>query len=73
MCRCPVGEPAKTQIAEDFRRMFGGEWTPEDFDDDLPPKKTKPYCPMCGKKFNMPTAVDHHLRDKHLQKAEDKE
>lgn len=59
-----MGEYARIQMAEDARRMFGGDWEPEDFEDDRPPVR-KPICPKCGKKFIAHVSVRDHMRDKH--------
>ena len=59
-----MGEYARIQMAEDARRMFGGEWEPEDFEDE-PRTSTKPRCPKCGKYFRVHLAVRDHMRDKH--------
>ncbi len=62
-----MGEYARIQMAEDARRMFGGDWEPEDF--ESPPKRIRPACPRCGKKFNAQASVEQHARDKHKPKA----
>ena len=59
-----MGEYARIQMAEDARRMFGGDWEPEDFESE-PVKAKKPVCPKCGKKFRVHLAVRDHMRDKH--------
>jgi hypothetical protein len=63
-----MGEYARIQMAEDARRMFGGDWEPEDFEDE--PTRKPPSCPKCGKKFRVHLAVRDHLRDKHGVRAE---
>ena len=59
-----MGEYARIQMAKDARRMFGGDWEPEDFDSE-PVKAKRPVCPKCGKAFRVPIAVRDHMRDKH--------
>lgn len=44
--------------------MFGGDWEPEDFENNVPAKK-RPLCPKCGKIFRTHFAVRDHMRDKH--------
>ena len=61
-----MGEYARQQMADDARRMFGGDWEPEDF--DSPPKRIRPACQRCGKKFNSQAGVEQHARDKHKHK-----
>jgi hypothetical protein len=63
-----MGEYARIQMAEDARRMFGGEWAPEDFEPE-PAKVKHPTCPKCGKKFRIHLAVRDHLRDYHKSAA----
>ena len=63
-----MGEYARIQMAEDARRMFGGDWEPEDFE-DAPPANLKPVCARCGKKFRTHLAVRDHARDKHKPKG----
>lgn len=60
-----MGEYARIQMAEDSRRMFGGEWEREDFEDAPRTTTKKPTCPKCGKHFRVHLAVRDHLRDKH--------
>lgn len=59
-----MGEYAREQAARDAKRMFGGEWGPEDFE-DAPRKAKPPVCQKCGKKFKTHLAVRNHTRDKH--------
>lgn len=59
-----MGEYARIQMAEDARRMFGGEWWPEDFENEQA-KEKRPVCQKCGKKFRVHLAVRDHTRDKH--------
>jgi hypothetical protein len=67
-----MGEYARIQMAEEARRMFGGDWEPEDFENE-PVKAKRPVCPKCGKKFRTHSAVRNHMRDKHaIAKAEGK-
>ena len=63
-----MGEYARQQMAADARRMFGGDWEPEDFE-DAPRTVKKPVCPKCQKKFKTHLGVRDHLRDKHAEKA----
>jgi hypothetical protein len=63
-----MGEYARIQMAEDARRMFGGDWEPEDFEPE-PVKAKRPVCPKCGKKFRVHLAVRDHMRDKHAAPA----
>lgn len=64
-----MGEYARIQMAEDARRMFGGEWGPEYFENE-PVKAKLPACPRCGKKFRVHLAVRDHMRDKHKEPAD---
>ncbi len=64
-----MGEYARIQMAEDARRMFGGEWEPEDFEDEPRTTSKKPTCPKCGKHFRVHLAVRDHMRDKHQGSA----
>jgi hypothetical protein len=59
-----MGEYARIQMAEDARRMSGGDWEPGDFE-NKPAKAKKPVCPKCGKNFRVHLAVRDHMRDKH--------
>ena len=60
-----MGEYARIQMAADAKRMFGGDWEPEDFEDEPRPPMKKPVCPKCGKQFRVHLAVRDHMRDKH--------
>jgi len=60
-----MGEYARIQMVEDSRRMFGGDWETEDFEDKPRTTSKKPTCPKCGKRFGGHPAVRDHLRDKH--------
>ena len=62
-----MGEYARIQMADDARRMFGGDWEPEEFEAE-PVNAPRPVCPKCGKKFRVCFAVRDHLRDKHKHK-----
>ena len=64
-----MGEYARIQMAEDARRMFGGEWEPEDFEDGPRTMSKRPSCPKCGKLFRVHLAVKDHMRDKHKAPA----
>lgn len=70
-----MGEYARIQMAKDARRMFGGDWEPEDFETEPvkaePVKAKTPMCPKCGKKFRVHLAVRDHMRDKHAITAVD--
>lgn len=63
-----MGEYARQQMADDARRMFGGDWEAEDFE-DAPRKAKPPVCPKCQKKFKSHLGVRDHMRDKHSAKA----
>lgn len=63
-----MGEYARIQMAEEAKRMFGGDWEPEDFESE-PAKARRPLCPKCGKKFRVHLAVRDHMRDKHAAPA----
>jgi hypothetical protein len=66
-----MGEYARIQMAEDAKRMIGGDWEPEDFERD-PVTAKRPVCPKCGKMFRVHLAVRDHMRDKHSAVQESK-
>lgn len=63
-----MGEYARIQMAEDARRLYGGDWEPEDFETE-PVNARPPLCPKCGKRFRAHLAVRDHMRDKHKSLA----
>ncbi len=62
-----MGEYARIQMAKDAKRMFGGDWEPEDFEDEPRRVPERPTCPKCGKRFTAHTSVRDHMRDKHKE------